>query len=72
MCLISGWESQARAPVPFKGEGGGVPGPPAGGKFSKNEAKSCILSKKGGGGFRAPRNPYGARTWENEESTVNV
>ena len=35
-------------PVPFKG-GGGSGGVPRG-KFSKNEAKSCILSEKKGGG----------------------
>ena len=37
--------NQARAPVPFKQ--GGSRGPPSG-KFSKNEAKSCILSEKRG------------------------
>ena len=40
--------------------GGGIRGSvPAPGKFSKNEAKSCILTEKSG--FRAPKNPYGAR-----------
>ena len=48
--------SPLQAPVPFKGGGGG--GPEASpGKFSTNEAKSCILSEKRGRGVLGTQEP---------------